>query len=88
MGELKVHIQYAILWEFKNNKNTTETAKKISSVMAKVPLLTTKSETGFQSFILVIHHKEMNPDQDAHQSSIKMLKENCWNEICTKVLKN
>ena len=28
MEELKVHIQHVMLWEFKNNKNTTETAKK------------------------------------------------------------
>ena len=41
--------------------------------MAKVSLLATKSETGLQSFIFMIHHKEMNPDQDAHQTSIKML---------------
>ena len=32
MEELKVHIQYVILWEFKINKNPTETAKKISCV--------------------------------------------------------
>ena len=29
MEEQKVHIQYVMLWEFKNNKNTTETTKKI-----------------------------------------------------------
>ena len=28
MEELKVHIQHIVLWEFKNNKNATETAKK------------------------------------------------------------
>ena len=32
MEELKVHIQHVILWEFKNIKNITETAKEICSV--------------------------------------------------------
>ena len=32
MKELKVHIPHVILWEFKNYKNATETAKKICSV--------------------------------------------------------
>ena len=32
MEELKGHIQYVILWKFKNNKNATETIKKICSV--------------------------------------------------------
>ena len=31
-----------------------------------------KSEIGFHSFILTIRHWEMNPNQDAHQTSIKM----------------
>ena len=38
--------------------------------MAKVLLLTAKLEKGFQSFVLVIQHREMNPDQDAHQISM------------------
>ena len=40
--------------------------------MAKVSLLTTKSETGFQSFFL-LNQWEMNPDQHTHQTLIKML---------------
>ena len=32
MKKLKVHIQYVMLWELKNNKNTSETANKICSV--------------------------------------------------------
>ena len=75
MEELKGNIQH-VIWEFKNNKNATETAK--------VSLLTAKSENGSQSFILVIHHWEMNPDQDAHQTSIK----NWWNVIHAKYLRN
>ena len=31
MEKLKVHIRYVMLCEFKNNKNTTETAKNICS---------------------------------------------------------
>ena len=32
MEELKVHFRHVMLWEFKNDKNATEKAKKISSV--------------------------------------------------------
>ena len=32
MEELKVYVQYVMLWEFENNKNDTEMAKKICSV--------------------------------------------------------
>ena len=32
MEKLKVHIQYVMLWEFKNNKNAIETTKKICDV--------------------------------------------------------
>ena len=54
-----------MLWEFKNNKNATETAKKISCVYTQgaitersswnhltVRKLIAKYETGFQSFNL------------------------------------
>ena len=40
--------------------------------MTKVSLQTAKSE----NFILVMHHWGINPDQDAHQNSTKMLKRN------------
>ena len=46
--------------------------RKFLVFMAKVSLLTAKSETGFQDFILTIPHLEMNPDHDAHQTPIKM----------------
>ena len=32
MEEPKAHIRYSKFWEFKNNKNVTETAEKISDV--------------------------------------------------------
>ena len=41
--------------------------------MAEVSLLITKSEITFQSFVLEIHQSEMNPDQDADQTSIWIL---------------
>ena len=56
--------------------------------MAMLSLLNTKSEIGFQNFVLVIVHWEMNLDQDAHQTLIKMLWKNWWNAICTKVFEN
>ena len=61
MEELKVHNQHVILWKFKNNKNATKTAQKISSVYEQGVIITIKSKTGFQSFILMICHWEMNP---------------------------
>ena len=62
-----------MLWEFKKNKNATEIAKKIVVFMTNMSSLTAKSETGFQSFILVICYWEVNIDQDIHQTLIKML---------------
>ena len=73
MKELRVHIQHVRLREFKNNKNATKTEKKILVFMGKVLLLTTKFETGFQSCVLAIFHRDMKPDQNAHQTSTKML---------------
>ena len=58
-------------WEFKNNKNATETAKKIIVFIVKVLLLTSKFETGFQSFIVAINQWEIKPDQEAHQTFIR-----------------
>ena len=52
-----------MLWKFKN-KNTTET-ENFFYFIAKVSLLTTKTETGFQSFILAIYHWEINPDHSS-----------------------
>ena len=40
--------------------------------MAKVLLLTAKSETSFQSFVLMIHVWEIYQHQDGHQTSIQM----------------
>ena len=54
MDELKVHIRH-VMCEFKNNENVTKTAKLLV-FMANVFLLITKSETGFQHFVLAIHH--------------------------------
>ena len=35
MKELKVHIWLVMLWEFKNNKNATESKKKVFSVYSR-----------------------------------------------------
>ena len=45
MEELKVHIGHVMSWEFKNNKNTTETAKKMFSVYSQSVI--TESKTSF-----------------------------------------
>ena len=36
MKELKVHIWHVMLWEFKDIKNATETAKNICSVYGRI----------------------------------------------------
>ena len=72
MEKLKVHITY-VTWEIKYNENTLETATKICSVYDKRWLQIAKSETGLQSYVLVTRHWQLNPDQDAHQTSIKNL---------------
>ena len=74
MEEPKVHIGHVMLWEFKKKKKTPQKQqRKFMVFMAYVSLLTTKFETGFYSFILAIQHWVINRDQDAHQTSIKML---------------
>ena len=50
MEELKVHIQHAILWEFKNYKNDIDTVKYILIFMAKVSLLAAKFKTDLFKF--------------------------------------
>ena len=61
-----------MLWEFKNNKMTSGTAKKISSVYGQGVLsMTAKSETSFQSvfflfsflFYLPLHKSKMQQSQ-------------------------
>ena len=66
MEELKVNIRYVILWEFDKNK-------EVKIFMDKVSLQTTKSENGFESFVLALYHGEINPVHDTQQTSIKML---------------
>ena len=57
----------------KSNKNATEIAKRRFVVfMIKMSLLTPQPKSGFQSFFKTIPHWEMNPKQDAYQTSIKM----------------
>ena len=66
-----MHIQYVMLREFKNNKNSTET--KFLMFMNNVLLLTAKVKTGFQSFVPVIRYWMLNLDQNAHQTLLKIL---------------
>ena len=63
-----MHIWLEMLWDFKNNKNATETTKKICSIYGQdvITETETKSETGFLNFVPVIGHWEMNTDQDSH----------------------
>ena len=47
--------------------------KKIVPFVTKVLWQTVKSETCFRSHVLVVPNWEMNPDQEAHQTLLKML---------------
>ena len=46
----KVHIWHVILWEFKNNKNAIETAKKICSVCARKVITDCQVQNWFSKF--------------------------------------
>ena len=83
MGELKVHIWQVMLWEFKNNKNTIETAEKNVVYTAHVTSLTIKSKTHFQSFIMAIHHWD-ELRAGIHQDALRKMME----QIHLKILEN
>ena len=53
--------------------------------MTKVSLLTTKSETDFHFFILVIYDWELDPVEEGHQALIKTLSKKWWKAIHAKV---
>ena len=54
-------------------KTLKKQQRKCLVFIAEESLLTKeKNETDFQSFIPVIRHLEMHPDQETHQNSIKM----------------
>ena len=48
--ELKVHVRHAMLCEFKNNKNATETAKKISSFHGQSLITNNQVRSWFSKF--------------------------------------
>ena len=50
MDELKVHIRHVILWEFKDNKNATETAEKICNVYGQDVITTRQVRNWFAKF--------------------------------------
>ena len=50
MEDLKVHIRHVMLWEFKNNKNATETAKKICSVYGQGVITDRQVRNWFSKF--------------------------------------
>ena len=64
-----------MLWSLGVIKMPQKQLRKFRVFIANVSLLTVKSETGFQSFILAMHHREMNPGQDAHQDALRELGE-------------
>ena len=48
--ELKVHIWHLMLWEFRNLKNTTKTAKKIFSAYDQVIIMDCQVPNCFSKF--------------------------------------
>ena len=80
MEELKVHIWHVILWEFKNNKNTTtETAKKICSVHGQGVITYCWVRNQFSKFPSGDTSWKMNPRRerlsDLNQDALKELVE-------------
>ena len=67
MEDLKAHIQHIMLWEFKNKKNV----KKISCVYDNGVITDCQVGNWFLKFCS--SDTSLNPDQDAHQTPIKML---------------
>ena len=61
--KVKVHILH-IIWELKNTKNATETAKIIYCVYDQRIITDHQPETGFQSFVLAINYWQMKADQE------------------------
>ena len=76
MEELKVHIRHVMLWKFKNKKNTTEAAKKIYSVYSLSVIIDRHVQKWFSKFHSCDRLLKDAPDENTHQTSIKMLSEN------------
>ena len=64
MEKLKMYIRHVMLWEAKNNKikkkTQQEQLRKFVVLTAKVELLTTQPETGFQNVVQTICHLEIS----------------------------
>ena len=75
MEGLKIHIRYVMLCcgRLRITKMLQKQLRKYEVFIAKMSLLTSKSKTSFQSFVLLIRHLEMKPDCDIYQTLIKML---------------
>ena len=78
MDELKVHIRHVMVEEFNNSKDDKERIKKICGVYgqgkkrSKIMVIAI-FVTGLETFIWAIRHREMDPDHDDHQTTIKTL---------------
>ena len=50
MKEVKVHIRHLMLWKFKNNKNSTETSKKMASIYGQGVITDSQIRNWFSKF--------------------------------------
>ena len=73
MDERKIYIRHIMMLEFKNNKNATKAAKIFFSDYGQSVITDRQVKTSFQRFFQVIDHSEINPNQDAHQTSTTKL---------------
>ena len=77
MEELKVHIWHVMLWEFKNNKNAAETAKKISSVYGQSVI----PDHQVQNWFLKIHSGDTSLTDESRPGHLSDLNQEALREL-------
>ena len=79
MVELKVYIWHFMLWEFKNNKNATETAKKICSIYGQCVITDCQEQNWFSKFhsgnMLLRNEPRLGYSSDSDQDASRQLME-------------
>ena len=75
MKEVKVHIWHVMLWEFKNNNNTTETVKKVCSVYGQHVITDCKVPNWFPSSDTSLTDEPKPEHSDIDQAALRELVE-------------
>ena len=86
MDEQKSEYEYLAInvWEFKKNKNVTETVKKITRVYSKAQSPKLVFRVLFKQYVI----KRWTQTKTFIRRQSKCFKKNWWNDIHTKVLEN